>query len=311
MESEITTMTFVKNNTSLPVPTVYTYNLSINNCLGTPYMMIERMPEESIEDRIFRDGGIYTHQISKVISQVREYMNELTTLHFDKIGRLGFNNTITSFSDISGSPFSNSREYYLARMNTALSDQGLKHILCNTYEPLNPEWDTAMEPKKLKLALWVFLQVGKFLGAQTCDGPFPLDHGDWNDQNVLVNEDYCVVGVIDWEMARTCALESLQPSKLFRYTLKDVSPACAADYFSEHADCRQTNIEPARPINPQLQELVWLFEWPRFPQQFVGQVQPLIRCLHTNFEEAMKQMIPSQLWSIFVDPESPDSLFSP
>lgn len=229
MECEIATMRLVKENTSLPVPTVYTYDLSGNNCLGAPYMMIERMPGESIENRVSRDGGIYTHQIRKVDDQVREYISELTTLRFDKISRPGLDNTILSIPNVSDSPFNSPREYYLSIMKTTFYDHGLVKILSNTFIPPLPECDTASDPEKLEFALWIYLQVGEFLGAQACDGPFPLDHGDWNDQNVLVDEEYSV-GVIDWEMVRTCSLETLKPSKLFRYTLKDDSPESAADY---------------------------------------------------------------------------------
>lgn len=35
-----------------------------------------------------------------------------------------------------------------------------------------------------------------------CDqGPFPLCHGDFGHNNVIVDDDYEVLGVIDWEHA--------------------------------------------------------------------------------------------------------------
>jgi hypothetical protein len=52
MGCEIATMTFVKEHTSLPVPKVYVYNLSFNNTLHAPYMMIEKMPGETLERKL-------------------------------------------------------------------------------------------------------------------------------------------------------------------------------------------------------------------------------------------------------------------
>jgi hypothetical protein len=222
-------------------------------------------------------------------------MYELATLRFDKIGRFSLNNTIISFPDVSNTPFNNSREYYLAVIKKMLYDCELEKILCSTYQPPLPEWDTAAEHEKLELALWIYMQVGKFLGAQACNGPFPFEHGDWNDQNLLVNEEYCIVGVIDWETARTCPLESLKPSRLFQYTLKVISTE-TTDYYSGRRECLQTILGSAGAINLRIQELAQLFERPRFPQQFVTQVEQLIRYLHSNFEREMKQIIPLKIW---------------
>jgi RIO-like serine/threonine protein kinase len=75
----------------------------------------------------------------------------------------------------------------------------------------------------MELAIWIYLQVGKFLGANVSADPFPLDHGDWNDQNVLIDDDYRVVGMLDWELTRTCSHEYVKASKLFQYTLRDIT----------------------------------------------------------------------------------------
>ena len=63
---EIATMTLVKQRTSLPVLTVYTYNLSSDNSLRAPYMMIERMPGETLERKLYRDGAISVCHIKNV-----------------------------------------------------------------------------------------------------------------------------------------------------------------------------------------------------------------------------------------------------
>jgi hypothetical protein len=87
------------------------------------------------------------------------------------------------------------------------------------------------------------------------------------------------VGVLDWEMARTCTFESLKPSKLFRHTLKDVPRELVTNFDFGRATAAM----------PRVRELAQLFEGPLFPQEFVAQVQQLIRFLGTNFGKELEQ----------------------
>ncbi|RUS14490.1 hypothetical protein BC937DRAFT_93741 [Endogone sp. FLAS-F59071] len=40
-------------------------------------------------------------------------------------------------------------------------------------------------------------------------GPFPLMHSDFNSQNILIDDECNIVGVIDWEWSSTVPLQSL------------------------------------------------------------------------------------------------------
>ena len=41
-------------------------------------------------------------------------------------------------------------------------------------QSISQNWETAGQTDKVKLPLWVYLQVGRFLGAKASAGPFPL-----------------------------------------------------------------------------------------------------------------------------------------
>lgn len=58
-------------------------------------------------------------------------------------------------------------------------------------------------------------------------GPFPICHGDFGHNNVVVNDDYDVLGVIDWEMAFTGPWEVFGN---FPLTLSVVPPAMDAPW---------------------------------------------------------------------------------
>ena len=194
MQSEIATMDLVRKTTTIPLPAVYGHDLSANNPFGAPYLLIEQMPGESIEERIIRDGSIYDYQIEKVENQIHRYMAELSKVRFNQIGRLGPNNQIISFPRVDSSPFDTPEAYYTAKVRASLSADPLHHVEEPSIPSLTGTWDTASEPEKIEAAMWIHLQVARCIGTQCSQGLFPLEHPDWNDQNVLVDKDYCVVG---------------------------------------------------------------------------------------------------------------------
>jgi len=294
MRCEIATMALVKQRTSLPVPTVYFYNLSYDNSLHAPYMMIEKMPGVSLYHKLLCDGAIYLHQIKSIDQQVKQFMHELADIRCHQIGRLSFDGIIMSFpigvSSVAlvGSPFNCAEDYYLAMITSRITMHGYKQILQESYQTVHiGNWETAGQTEKVKLALWVYLQVGHFLGIKAAAGPFPLHHGDWNDQNIMVDADYRIVGILDWELARTCCHECVEPSKLFRHTLRDIAH-------------QSILTDPGRQMfldtTPQkLQELARLFHSPASPPQFVQQLEPLILFLEANFANEIDKVIPIEV----------------
>ena len=252
--------------------------------------MIEKMPGESLERKLRRDGAIYMFQIKRVDEQVKNFMRELADIRCHQIGRLSLDGKIVSFSlglslvPLLGSPFNSAADYYTAKIATRITMHGYDQILQKSYQPEHiANWETAGQTDKVKLAMWVYLQVGRFLGAKASIGPFPLDHGDWNDQNIMVDADYRIVGVLDWELARTCCHESVKPSKLFQHTIP-----------------QSILVDPDRQMvldtTPQKrQELGRLFETPARPPQFVRQLTPLILFLEANFANEIDQVIPIEV----------------
>lgn len=58
-------------------------------------------------------------------------------------------------------------------------------------------------------------------------GPFPLIHGDFGHNNVVVNNDYQIIGVIDWEKAFAAPWEIARD---FPLSLSTVPPAMDASW---------------------------------------------------------------------------------
>jgi hypothetical protein len=66
MGYEIAMMAFVKEYTLLSVPNIYIYNLSFDNLLHVPYMMIEKIPGQSLERKLYHDDMIRLYQIERI-----------------------------------------------------------------------------------------------------------------------------------------------------------------------------------------------------------------------------------------------------
>ena len=63
-------------------------------------------------------------------------------------------------------------------------------------------------------------------------GPFPLVHGDFGHNNVIVNDGYQIIGVIDWEMAFAAPWEIAGDLPL---TLSIIPPAMDAPWNYDEA----------------------------------------------------------------------------
>jgi hypothetical protein len=286
MGCEIATMALVKQRTSLPVPTVYLYNLSADNALHAPYMMIDKMPGESLQYKLWRNGAIHLHQIRSIEAQVHDFMCELADIRYHQIGRLSLDGKIRPF--IPGSPFNSAADYYIAKITENITTNGCQEILHKSYQPEHiVNWETAAQTDKEKLALWIYLQVGKYLGANASAGPFPLEHGDWNDQNLLVDDEYRIVGVIDWELARTCC--QVKPTNLFMHKLPaEVAPLTLGP---------QVFLDTPRRT---LHDFGRLFEAPVNLFQFVQQLTSLLAFLEANFANRIECIVPAEVRNIIL-----------
>lgn len=83
--SEIATMRTAKDRTSIPVPQVFTFNVSPSNEFGYPYILMEYL-----DGRVL--GGPFASQVPpgylpKVARELAEILFQLHGLAFDRLGR--------------------------------------------------------------------------------------------------------------------------------------------------------------------------------------------------------------------------------
>ncbi|KAH6853877.1 kinase-like domain-containing protein [Chaetomium sp. MPI-CAGE-AT-0009] len=206
--SEIATMTTVRSRTNIRVPEVYTYDISWSNKVGYPYVLMECLPGRVLEGPIALQ--VPPEHLPKVAKQLAEVMFQLHGLTFDRLGRLwcgddgkGSLEIIpVGFGEVAppaSAPGTSLEWFYLHRQEA--NRQALKDHL------RDPEW---------LAACWVLkTAVPHIIIEDRLRGPFPLCHLDLHHGNLLFDDDYNLMGVVDWSQAQTVPLERLAISPEF------------------------------------------------------------------------------------------------
>lgn len=85
LQSEVATMEYVRQNTSIPIPRVYVFDSSMTNDLGFEWMIIE-----NLDGKTYRDAKASMSQPMKenLHRTIAEWVDQLSKLRFDRIGSL-------------------------------------------------------------------------------------------------------------------------------------------------------------------------------------------------------------------------------
>lgn len=89
MEAEVNTMRLIKSKTTIPVPTIYTYDTTFNNIINSPYIMMEMFEgvewNESWYNESCSKAELEEHR-ERTLKDCAQMMNQLGQLRFDTGG---------------------------------------------------------------------------------------------------------------------------------------------------------------------------------------------------------------------------------
>jgi len=217
LESEVATMRFLRDNTSIPVPAVYSFDsrFGASNDVGMPYILMEAMSGK----RLYGGGRadfIPDPYKPKVYRQIVDFILQLYNLPFDEIGMLFFDDNSARGVRIAAihdqnyrippyGPFTDSLEFYQTRCkllseyyHSKQSGQGLPSISSSI---MDAEMPVALEA---------------LVDKRTVKGPFHLAHPDFQINNFLFDDEYTITALVDWSGCQTLPLESFarHPAKI-------------------------------------------------------------------------------------------------
>lgn len=210
MSIEIATMKYIRLNSNIPIPEVFGYDLSADNTVGAPYMFIEYLHgtvAAELQQAKECGTGMFgsPEQDRRFWTQMAEYHVQLASLTFDKIGSVhqdGENFTIGPEIETGEGPWDTPQQYYEAvvrhKMQVASIDA----------PPEVQESASFSFPSKF-MELMELLQTVDTLNT----GKFGLANRDFSAHNVLVDDEFNIVGFIDFDgvMAAPAAVVAQLP----------------------------------------------------------------------------------------------------
>lgn len=217
MRSEIATLQFLEK-TKIPAPRVFDYNLEEGNPIGVEYILMEKMPGKSLRWSL---GS--AEQAKKVISQLADIYIELASFPFNSMGSLdqpGTNHvgsfareSLTDYHDSKMhalGPFASYEEYIHAGLRLTL-DLTMREEIYTTHAV-----DAFLVHRFLLDSVPHILSYHNFNGGQ-----FYLRHADDKGDHLLVDDDYNITAIVDWEWAHTDPKSRAFISPLMLLPVKD------------------------------------------------------------------------------------------
>lgn len=199
MLSEIATMKMIHKNTTIPIPQVFEFEASADQPFGYPYIIMEYL-----SGRILPNGLATTiplqHRV-KVAQQLANVFSELQKLTFSRIGRLWCGEKVDQPVEIVAMAWHSSPGPLETSLECFYNQRQSENREILSMHPDDPDWLTACWVLKTALTHIII--------EDRVRGPFPLCHLDLHFGNMLFDNEYNLVGVIDWSHAQAGPLEQL------------------------------------------------------------------------------------------------------
>ncbi|KAG8667765.1 hypothetical protein FPOAC2_12964 [Fusarium poae] len=201
LRSEVATLTFLEK-TGVPVPQVHDYALEhSDNPVRVGFILMDKLPGKSL-----RWSTATQQQREKVMDQLADTFLELQKYPFDLLGSLDIpgeshigafaRESLTDFQQYemrATGPFSSLKEYHVSSIQLILD-------LIVRDEMYSQRAVDAYIIHRYLLDL-----VPHVLPAVHDDKKFYLKHADDKGDHILVDEDFNITGIIDWEWAHTAS----------------------------------------------------------------------------------------------------------
>ncbi|KAM0296221.1 hypothetical protein ACHAPM_010481 [Fusarium culmorum] len=199
---EVASMKFFKAKTSIPVPEVHCYNTDPENEVGAPYILMDYI-HGTAADKLSHarcDPDMYgtPDQDRRFREQMAEIQVTISTFKFNKIGSLHYDETTSEFFigpelETGKGPWNSSMEYY-----NDLADHVLQVCERNASSKLR-ESPSFENPNLFKHLMPLY--------SSSNQGPFSLVDRDFGANNILVDDEFRIIGVIDFDGVMAAPIE--------------------------------------------------------------------------------------------------------
>ncbi|KAK3682256.1 kinase-like domain-containing protein [Podospora appendiculata] len=300
--SEVATLDWVSENTSLPVPRVLGYRADRCTAIGFEWIAMEKMPGKPWAD-VWQTISFPARK-KKLVSRIALFCSETFDKQLRGIGNIfpapatwadGFVDEFVNSAfitngfqrDIPRGPFASAREWIQARLDMAELDCRKRLSLVGDDDSSDSDSDEEEDPEDLETALLIIAKLKHRLddffppsaSGSTKPEPSIIFHDDLNRHNLLVDESGALTAVVDWECVSALPLFS----------------ACQYPPFLQG---KPNDIEPIKSIyqhdeNGEVAELYWehleYFELTQLRRFFLDEMRRLQPEWVAIFESTQRQ----------------------
>ncbi len=215
--SEAFTMRLIRRETTIPVPEVFAFDASLENELGCPYILMELIHGKPLQDVWFDQGvsqALREQNRIRSLHGIAEAMTQLNSLAFSRGGSLQFD----AKGEVAGIGSSNIVDLETQYANMRSPDYDNTMTFCQTgpFSDAKPYLLSLVDAREgkcdrgtieqgayklLRLFVdWSLMDMSTTNEKNSAqEKPFVLAHPDLDSQNILVNDDGSLAGIIDWD----------------------------------------------------------------------------------------------------------------
>ena len=228
-------MRLIRRETTIPVPEVFAFDASLENELGCPFILMEHVRGKALH------GVWWNQSVSRArreqvrvraLHDIAEAMTQLNSLTFSQGGSLLFDDK----GNVSGMGSANIFDLETQYANQRSSDYDDTMAFCQIGPFNDPKSHllslldknegkskrTTVEQGACRL-LRFFIESSIMRTETNREKPFVLAHPDLDSQNIFVDEDGTLTGIIDWDWTAAVPY-SIGPQSLPKFLTEDFDP---------------------------------------------------------------------------------------
>ncbi|KAI1937030.1 hypothetical protein LOZ57_006697 [Ophidiomyces ophidiicola] len=223
MRSEIATMKYITEKTTIPIPRIHHYSITSDNILGLPFLIIEYIEGNTMHSIKFT--SLERKKRRRLYAQISDIYIQLYRQQFDRIGALTLtedgnwifasNRPLTidiNEQEISGLDFCR----FLAPDQTFQSTIDYVYMIVRLmFNDFYRGRDSILNESDAQLYLYsIYACQGilmEWVQPETNNGPFVLMHGDLRPPNIIIDDDLNIISVLDWEWSHTVPVQMFVP----------------------------------------------------------------------------------------------------
>ncbi|KAK1966174.1 hypothetical protein LY78DRAFT_703131 [Colletotrichum sublineola] len=218
---EYSTISLVRQKTNIPIPEVHAIEARRDCEVKAPFMLMDCLPGNVGMDLGMTIPRPYKQTFLRRLAQIHV---QLATVQLPMIGTIVSRNEDGTYRQGPirglGGPFNTATEFFeawAAKTTFGMTEEELQTTSGQYADEIIPS--VSSFPRSIS-------NLASRLSARD-HGPFPLCHGDFGHNNIVVDDEYHVLGLIDWEASFAGPWEMVGD---FPLTLSMVPPAMDAPW---------------------------------------------------------------------------------